>query len=82
MSDTTQTYEQLRSMKGRGQPRLPLTLTVGEVVRVDGMKYRVQSTPMLNHTGSVEVEVYSEDNQYDTLFLSNSTVVMVLGAVS
>lgn len=76
-----QTYEQLRAMKGRGVPVLPLSLTVGRVIRVDGVKYRVQSTPMLEPTGSVSVEVYNEDNQYDTLFLSSTSIVRDLGAL-
>lgn len=79
MSTTLQTYEALRAMKGRGTPTLPTDLVVGNVIRVDGMKWRVMEAPIVAETGSVAVESYNEDNQFETLFLSASTPVKKIG---
>lgn len=79
----TPLYETLRAMKGRGHPVTPAGLDVGDVVRVDGVKYRVQSAPNRQPvTGSIAVEAYSEDNQHDTLFLSPSGKVPVIGRLT
>lgn len=76
----TSAHEQLRAMKGRGQKVSPRDLAVGQVVRVEGMKYRVQAPPTVDPvTGSVWVQVYSEDNQHDVLVLSERRPVLVIG---
>lgn len=76
------TYQQIRSMKGRGTKVYPLSLAVGQVIRVDGTKYRVQDAPVQEPvTGSIRVEGYNEDNQYESLFLNGTRPVTVLGAV-
>lgn len=83
MDNTTPTYETLRAMKGRGTKRPASDLAVGDVVRVEGMKYRVQAVPTVApETGSLMVEVYSEDNQMDVLFLARLARVTVLGSVA
>lgn len=82
-STATQTHEALRAFRGRGTKRLPLDLAVGDVVRVDGTKYRVQEPPTQEPvTGTVVVAVYSEDNQHDTLYLGSKSPVTLLGALN
>jgi hypothetical protein len=77
------TYEALRAMKGRGVATMPTHLAVGQVIRVDGMKYRVQAPPVVAPvTGSILIEAYSEDNQHDTLSLSARRPVRVIGEVA
>lgn len=64
-----QTYETLRTMTGRGTPTHVGALTPGQVIRTEGMRYRVQHPPVaMTATGSIAVEVYSEDNQHDTFY--------------
>jgi hypothetical protein len=77
-----QTYEALRAMKGKGTKALASALEVGQVVRVDGMKYRVmEPTRVQPITGTALVSVYSEDNQYEILYLSAASLVPVLGTL-
>lgn len=73
------TYEALRAMRGRGVGTQPSDLVVGHVVRVDAMKYRVMEAPRTVETGSVLVDVYSEDNQFDVLSLSAKSPIKVIG---
>lgn len=78
---SAQTYEALRAMRGRGVNTMPLDLVVGDVIRVDGVKWRVMRAPETVETGSVAVESYSEDNQFETLFLSSKAPVKKIGSL-
>lgn len=75
------TYHRLRRMKGRGTPTAAASLARSQAIRVDGVKYAVQAAPVAEPTGSLAVEVYSEDNQYDTLYLAPNSTVPVIGEV-
>lgn len=77
-----ETYQQLRAMRGRGVKAAARNLTFGQVIRVDSVKYRVVGAPEQRPTGSLAVEVYSEDNQFDTLYLSLSSTVRVIGEIA
>lgn len=76
-------HEQMRKMRSRGRNRRkvgPLDLAVGAVIRVDGMKWRVQDQPTLAPvTGSVVVPAYSEDAQHENLYLNARRLVVQIG---
>lgn len=74
-------YERLRTMKGRGRRVQPMALSTGDVIRVDGLKYRVTAEPERTTTGSVKIPAYSEDNQFEDLYLAVEPTVALLGSI-
>lgn len=80
-TSTIPVHEALRAMRGRGVPTTPTHLAIGNVIRVDGMKYRVMDETWFTETGSVAVDTYSEDAQRQTLFLSAKEPVKVIGVL-
>jgi hypothetical protein len=79
VTSTVPVHEALRAMRGRGVPTTPTHFAIGNVIRVDGMKYRVMDETWFTETGSVAVDAYSEDAQRQTLFLSAKVPVKVIG---
>lgn len=73
------TYEKIRAMKGRGTKVAPADVTQGDVIRVDAVKYLVLDQYVNEPTGSLRFNVYSEDNQMDTLFLGSTARIALLG---
>ena len=75
-------HEQMRKMRGTQRREDAPNLAVGDIIRVDGMKYRVQA-PVATApvTGSLVVEVYSEDAQSDVLYLGSRSLVAVVGRI-
>lgn len=74
--------ERIQAMRGKGAKTSPADLTQGQVVRVDGTKYLVHAADRSEVTGSIMVEVLTEDGEWDVLSLGSTVLVPVLGSLA
>lgn len=76
-------HEQIRKMTRTLRRSAASVLLVGDVVRVDGKRYRVSArmTPTRSDSDFLALDGYSEDGQFDTVYLRRDALVAVVGRI-